>query len=267
MRNYLLVTDLDGTLLNSDHKISEYNCNQIKRFQQKDGLFTFATGRMNETVLQFIKELNITIPVITYNGVQIYCPVENKVLYEKCFVFSEEMYDQLVVSSHTFAEVLFYYNNQVFTTKRGKLIEEFEQKENVSCRIIEFEHIPKEVTKIVILSNERDKLEHLETFIPKIFKGISLVFSESNYLEILPERASKGEALKELKKRYALTNVHTVGFGNNLNDIPLLKAANLGIAVKNAEDGLLEVADQISMYSNNEDAVGQYIECLLDTAK
>ncbi|HLR71769.1 MAG TPA: Cof-type HAD-IIB family hydrolase [Pseudogracilibacillus sp.] len=267
MKKHLLVTDLDGTLLNSDHKISEYNYNQIKKFQQQGGLFTFATGRMNETVHPFIHELDITIPVITYNGVQIFCPVEKKVLYEKSFTLSKAMYDQLVETSTTLVEVLLFFNHQACTVRKGPLIKEFEQKEKVSCRVMELDYNPETVTKIIFLSKERNKLEDLKIFFEKTFDGISVVFSETNYLEILPENASKGEALKEMKKHCALTDVNTVGFGNNLNDISLLQTVNIGVAVKNAVDGLLGVADHISRYSNNEGAVGQYIESLLNTSR
>src|SRR5699024_3860678 len=160
MKKYFLVTDLDGTLLNSNHEISEYNYKQIKQFQQKNGLFTFATGRMNESVYQFIKELNITIPVITYNGAQVFCPLENKVIYERSFVLSKEMYNQLVEAS--FAEVLFYYNDQAFALRQGDLIKEFEQKEKVTCKLMQSEEIPNKVTKIMLLSHDRGKLEELE---------------------------------------------------------------------------------------------------------
>lgn len=263
LKRYLIVTDLDGTLLNSDHEISEDNYNRIKHFKRENGLFTFATGRMNETVRQFIKELNITIPVITYNGAQVFCPVDHKVLYEKTFALSKEMYDQLVAASKSFAEILFFYNNQVFTTRKGGLIKEFELKEKVTCKLMELDQIPEMVTKIMVMSKENDQLEQLETYFNNRFTEVSLMYSQSDYLEILPKNTSKGEALREVKKNIALTDVYTVGFGNNLNDISLLEAVDLGIAVQNAEEGLLEVADQISTYSNNEGAVGRYIESLL----
>lgn len=261
MKKYFLVTDLDGTLLNSNHEISEYNYKQIKQFQQKNGLFKFATGRMNDSVYRFIKELNITIPVITYNGAQVFCPLENKVIYEKSFVLSKEMYNQLAEVS--FAEIIFYYDDQAFTLKKDDLIKEFEQKEKVTCKVMASEKIPEKVTKIMLLSEDRRKLEELEIDFKARFESVSFIFSESNYLEILPKNVSKGEALKEVKRLYELKDIYTVGFGNNLNDISLLEAANQGIAVKNSVTGLLDVADQVSPYTNNEHAVGHYIESLL----
>ena len=231
--------------------------------KRRMGYSPLRQGRMNETVHQFITGLNITIPVITYNGAQVFCPVKNEVLYEKSFALSKGMYDQLVAASNSFAEILFFYNNEVFTIRKGELTKEFEQKEKVTCKMMELDQIPEIVTKIMVISKEKRKLEQLEASFQNRFQGIGFMYSQSDYLEILPENASKGEALREMKKYCDLTDLYTIGFGNNLNDISLLKSTHLGIAVQNAEDGLLEVADQISGYSNNEGAVGRYIESLL----
>ena len=61
----LLVTDLDGTLLNNQHEISEQNSESIKKFQSNGGLITFATGRMEETTFQYIEKLGIDLPIIS----------------------------------------------------------------------------------------------------------------------------------------------------------------------------------------------------------
>lgn len=263
MKGRLIVTDLDGTLLNDHHEVSDSDCDWIETFKKHDGLFTVATGRMNEAVGQFIKELNITVPIITYNGAQIYCPEKNKVLYEKSLSLSTAMIKQLIVAAQSFAEILIFYNDHVFTFKQGKLIKQFEQKEQVKSKTITVKQIPLTVTKVVIMSNEKRKLAQFETLFKQLSHHSNLTYSEPNYLEILPENVSKGEALRELKERFSLQDMNTVAFGNNLNDVSLLQEANVGVAVKNADDGLLNVADHISCYTNNEGAVGRYIETLL----
>ena len=60
----LLVSDLDGTLLDDDHNISSDNKDAIKKLEDAGGLFTFATGRMENSTIQYIEELEIDIPVI-----------------------------------------------------------------------------------------------------------------------------------------------------------------------------------------------------------
>ncbi|GKV65109.1 MULTISPECIES: HAD family hydrolase [unclassified Sporosarcina] len=263
MKDCLIVTDLDGTLLNSNHEVSEQDCRWIDTFKYNNGKFTIATGRMTRTVKQFIKKLKVDMPVITYNGAQIFCPVNNKVVYQKSLMLSEELIEEIAHASDSFAEILIFYGDQVYALEKGKLIEEYERKENVTCSIIRIEEIPLHVIKVIVLSNDQPKLLQFENMCMETFHRCNLIYSERNYLEILPTGISKGEALKVLKERYALGDAEVIAFGNNLNDISLLKAADVGIAVKNSEDQLSEISDCVSAYSNDEGAVGRHIELLL----
>ena len=114
------------------------------------------------------------------------------------------------------------------------------------------------------MSKARKDLENFATTLTDKFKTLTLVFSQMEYLEILPVATSKGEALKELINLCQLTDAYTIGFGDNFNDIPLLTASDLGIAVSNAEPQLKKVADHTSQYTNDQDAVGHYIQGLLN---
>ena len=69
---YLLVSDMDGTLLNSKGKISDTNKKAIEYFVENGGVFTIATGRMRDSVREFISDLKVGLPIIIYNGAKIY---------------------------------------------------------------------------------------------------------------------------------------------------------------------------------------------------
>lgn len=266
MKDKLIVTDLDGTLLNATHEVSNFNYHWIKKFKENNGLFTFATGRMNESIRRFVALLRIDIPVITYNGAQIYCPRENKVIYNKQLIVSENFID-FVRKSTSFVEMVVFFDNQAFTLNKGRLVEEMERKERIETRPITVEQIPKEITKLIFMSNDAVKLTELEQEVSKQFGNYELVYSEPNYLEILAKEISKGNALREIKKRYPLQDLYTVSFGNNLNDISLLDEADLGIAVKNSNPELFNSADHISAYTNNDSIVGNYIQELFQATK
>src|SRR5699024_3653842 len=109
---------------------------------------------------------------------------------------SKVMYDQLVETSTTLVEVLLFFNHQVCTVRKGPLIKEFEKKEKVSCRVMELDHNPETVTKIIFMSKERNKLENLKASYEKNIAVISVFFSEVDNLKIVPENVSNGEALK-----------------------------------------------------------------------
>lgn len=76
----LLISDLDGTLLESDHSISEGTLKLIEKFKQLGVQFSIATGRALSAANVYIQKMRIDIPVILYNGVRIYDPVEKRYL-------------------------------------------------------------------------------------------------------------------------------------------------------------------------------------------
>lgn len=82
MKYKLIVSDIDGTLISSRGEISSRTKELVKIYQKKGGKFSIATGRMLESILPFINELEIDIPVIIYNGSQIVDVNNNKIIYE-----------------------------------------------------------------------------------------------------------------------------------------------------------------------------------------
>src|SRR5699024_8702352 len=91
------------------------------------------------------------------------------------------------------------------------------------------------------------------------------VFSESNYLEILPKGRSKGAALKELANYLNVTDLQIIAIGDNLNDIPLLKSADIGVVNQNTRIRLKKDADKIVKQSNEEDAIAHVIKRIIES--
>lgn len=267
----LIISDLDGTLLNNESKISKTNEKWIKRFKDQGGLFTFATGRMEKSIYPYIDKLEIDIPVIVYNGAMVYCPITNKALYKKQLYVSQSMWNELL-NNDLEVGIFIYKDSKPFVLKRNSIVDEFEKKEKVNCeqgRLEDFIDVP--VTKILVIMRERSRHEdvpELKNMEKKLVEGkfeCDTVFSESNYLEILPKGSSKGAALKELANYLNVTDLQIIAIGDNLNDIPLLKSADIGVAVQNARSGLKEAADKIVEQSNDEDAIAHVIKRILES--
>ena len=80
---YLLVSDMDGTLLNKKGKLSEENKRAIEYFVDNGGHFTLATGRMMPSIKRHINKMKVTLPVIMYNGTKVYDFHNDSVIWEK----------------------------------------------------------------------------------------------------------------------------------------------------------------------------------------
>ena len=270
MKDKLIISDLDGTLLNNQHKVSEQNQRWIKKFISEGGLFTFATGRMEETTFQFIEQLNITLPIISYNGARLFCPIQNKILYEDTMLVLPEIWKMILEPHHEYGMVI-YKDNQPFTLNKNSIIEKFEQKEKINCKLGSLDtFIDSPISKILIMV-EKESIYGKDANLLEIEKNIlenssdfTTVFSESNYLEILPVGTSKGRGVNRLLNHLDKERPYSIGIGDNLNDISLLKNVNLGIAVKNAQQELKQIASKVLERTNEEDAVAYVIETLLD---
>lgn len=244
----LIVSDLDGTLSNEHHEIDPANVKAISEFTSLGGLFTLATGRMEKSVLPYIEQLDINIPVILYNGAKIYDPVTKTTLYEKNLAVPRDVWG--IINEFIFQNVgvLVYQNSEVMCANRNVVIEEYEKKEKIRCGNLLKETYDQPITKILIISPSVELLKTIEQRILAYDWGCETLYSETNYLEILPKGASKGDALRRLVQHFPNKKITTVAVGDNLNDVSLLTQANIGYAVENANPLLKEVADKITVH-------------------
>jgi len=233
----LLVSDLDGTLLDSKQQISKVNLEAIREFKEHGGLFTIATGRMLKSAMPYINQLDINVPVILYNGAIIYHPLEDKVLMEINLSDPKRVLELIRFQSlDKEVGVLLYHDNDVYAFQCNRLVEAYEDKEKVTCKTFREEVLENPIIKILLISNDPTTLQSLEQAIKNDNYPCEMVYSENNYLEVLPMNASKGTALDKLKKYLQPANLNTVCVGDNLNDLSMLQEANTGFFVENSHD-------------------------------
>lgn len=259
MNKTLLVTDLDGTLLNQQQQVSEINKNAIKDFKLAGGQFTIATGRMEHAVKNFVRDLGIDIPMILYNGAKIVDPCSGEVLFEQKLHVPIELWTELAQIGECQAAVLIYMDCRVYTFTKNEIILAYEKKDGVHVEV-ESGAYPSTVTKIVIISTPENLEEYLDR-IASMEIACTFVYSEKTYLEILPDGVSKGETLKILKKHLPIETDYTVCIGDNLNDYSMIEEADLGIAVENAHPKVKEIADQVVVH-HEEHAIAEVIHAL-----
>jgi Cof subfamily protein (haloacid dehalogenase superfamily) len=259
MKYKLIVSDLDGTLLDSRGKISQRTKELIKEFTEKGGIFTFATGRMEDSVTKYLDYLDISNTVIIYNGAKVVDIKKDVVLFEELLEYDLAKTALKIAAEYEW-DVLLYLDKKIYVNKITDIIEEYMLKDGVFCeavgRLDEF--LKCEPTKILIIGNPNCFTSYIEKLQKKINASLNYVFSEHNYLEILPEDASKGNALKRLAESESISIEQTIAIGDNLNDLSMIKAAGLGVAVENAQEEVKKCADYITK-GNDDEGVAEVI--------
>jgi len=261
MKRRVFVADMDGTLLDSHTRISPKNMAAIQAHVDKGGLFTVATGRPPASVRMFpgLPEL-INLPIVSGNGAHIYDLRADKLLRQWLLPPSAEDLCQDVLDAFPDLGAVGYCDLDGYVRFRGgKLVEELSQKEGRQPLPAAPHRHPGKLFKL-LFTQERPYLEKLREFLEPKVAGIGrLVFSADVYLELLPLGASKGDALRELLAGQNLSLEETAAIGDAPNDLEMIEAAGLGIAMANAEPIILAHAAAIAP-DNDHDGVAWALE-------
>lgn len=267
----LYVSDLDGTLLNGEAKISEKTAQILNREIEKGIDFTISTARTPTTALKIIEPLHLKLPVMFMNGVLIYD------MNKKCYLKKETMDENVIMVLLGLIKTK-RLDCFLYALEDDEFVAYYDSVDSMSLNYFRNERIMKynkrftEVDDLSLIANKgiiycmlretKQKLEGLYREL-SVVNGVKAefypdVYSDEYYmLEIYSEKASKKEALEFLKKSGAYNSV--VAFGDNLNDKALLEGSDYFYAVSNAHPEIQNMADSI-IPSNEEDGVARFIE-------
>ena len=256
----LLVCDMDGTLLNSKSKVSKENKEALERFVEGGGLFTVATGRMEISVIPYLSDLPVNVPAILYNGAAIYDFGKNKILWEDNLQPGVINPIKQVIERFPGIGVEFFHGGRAYFVKQNEFTEAHMIRENFKPVITEVDEVPLPWFKS-ILAWDPKKLREVEEFLNGFHEPFTQVYSEPQFLELLNLNASKGNALKVLTQMLGISKSSVIAMGDNLNDVELIREADIGIAVENAHSRLKAIAD-ICCAHHDRNAVSEVIEWL-----
>lgn len=254
----LLVCDMDGTLLNSSSRVSMENKAALDRFVEGGGLFTVATGRIEETVRLYLPDLPVNLPTILYNGAAIYDFKAEKTCWANNLYPGFINPLKQVMENFPGIGVQLYNSGMIYLAAQNDYTRAHMIRERFSATIAEVDDIPRPWNK-ALLAWAPDKLQRVEEYLDKFDEPFRHVYSEAQFLEILDKGVTKGNALKELRKLMRLTDKRIIAMGDNMNDIEMIKEADVGIAVGNAHESVKAAAD-ICCTSNDMHAVSEVID-------
>jgi Cof subfamily protein (haloacid dehalogenase superfamily) len=253
---------MDGTLLNSSSKVSRENKAALERFVKGGGLFTVATGRMEKSVVQYLADLPINVPAIVYNGAAIYDYKTERMLWQDNLTPSTIEPVRQVMERYPDIGIQFYHGGRAYIVRQNEYTRAHMIRENFKPIIAELDEIPLPWFKI-ILAWDPKKLHEVEEFLKGFDEPFRQVYSEPQFLELLNVSTSKGNALKVLTRRLGLSQSCVIAMGDNLNDMELIKEADIGIAVENAHTMLKSAAD-ICCAHHDRNAVSEVIDWIED---
>ena len=286
----LITVDLDGTLLNKYGEVSEYTKNIIKMVTDQGILVVLASGRISESVLTIAKEIGANKYYISGNGSVLYDMQKKEIIYEK-YLSKEKVlelielceknsiYYNIYTESSVIAKSLNYnvafYNyentkkssdkkteinivddvyNYIKTLNTNKFLKMTICDENK----IVFSSILRKVKDIPDI----DVLEVSHMSKKKIKMGTKEVSVGYYYTEVSSKNVDKWYAIEEIMKKENIAKEEVISFGDNNNDILMIKNAGLGIAMGHSNEQVKKVAKFVTQ-TNDEDGVAKALENII----
>ncbi|GAB6179412.1 Cof-type HAD-IIB family hydrolase [Desulfotomaculum defluvii] len=261
MPNYKMIAiDLDDTLLNTNLKISPRNKEYIKRAKEAGIHVTLATGRMFCSALPYAKELELNLPLITYQGALVKEAQTGEVLIHRP-VPLEQAREVIEWGSKLGYHVNVYVNDTLYVEKITPEAEAYQKISRIPAQPVgNLLHFLKEAPTKVLLIGGSEELDTLQEEMTKQYGStIHICKSKPHFLEFSHPMATKGNALDTLAKGWGLTPAQVIAIGDAPNDLEMIEYAGLGVIMANGDPAVKAKADYVTQ-SNDNDGVAEVIE-------
>ena len=263
----LIAMDLDGTLNNDQKIITEKTKAALMAAQQKGIRLALASARPSPGLFKERDILRLQDHkgiLMSYNGGRIVDAETGTVLFETSMDLEEtkavlRKLEALPVTPILDDGVQFYVTDQ-----NGYKVDYECKNNNMVCS--EVGNLADFLTFApikILMSVQPEELAQVQkqiaAFLPK---SLTVVQTAAFYLEVIPRVINKGQGIRDICKVLGIEPAEVVSFGDAANDIPMLEAAGMGVAMGNAQTAVKQAADMVTL-SNNEDGIAAALEKLL----
>jgi hypothetical protein len=262
----LIISDFDGTLITSNHEVTKEVKNSIDEYIANGGIFAVITGRMLASILPQVRKLGLKGLVAGYQGTVIADIESGQII--RCGGFEvNQTYEICKQLEDIAAHVNAYCGNDFYTDlpEDNKYLKLYEDITGVKANHVNMplsQYVMQNnlrCQKVTSLCSPKDKQALYERLCNSFKDKYDVTYSADVLVEISPLGDNKGAALKFIADYYGIDIADTVAVGDNLNDLPMIEKAGVGVAVGNATAELKKYADYITV-TNDEGAIAKIIE-------
>jgi hypothetical protein len=257
--------DIDGTLANSNRKITDYTKEPLKRIKEKGIYVVLCSGRCNKAVCEYSKQAFASDFAISSNGAHIYNYITDEDFYKdeinydtlaEIWKFCKKNNIELVLNAKDIQ-----YGNGIFFSDLYK-----DRQQIYSIKELE----KKEIYQVIINSRNYDNMAQFESFIKdkenmkianysKEYKLGIRQSKEPYYMFINNRTTDKGSAINKFLEAMNIKKEEAICFGDRMNDITMFNSCGKKVAMQNADDDLKRLANYVTSLSNDENGVADFL--------
>lgn len=266
--NNIVLSDLDETLLYDHNTLTKHTIDTINQFIEDGGIFIPCTARTYTALPTQLRDLNIRY-VVCANGAIIYDIIEQKVV--KSYPLAIDVVQGILKDLDTDRFYTTFVSNGELISEKGLLkimqnlwglskeqIDEIQTKRLFLDDVFSKLNTNDTVDKLLFSFETIEDREYVEQTIKMTGEFQALSSSEYN-LEFTNIKSDKGLAGKEVAQLLGSDDYTLYAFGDNYNDVPMFKVADVGVAMLNAHPNVQKLAHTVSDHTNKEDGVANYI--------
>ncbi|GAC43748.1 Cof-type HAD-IIB family hydrolase [Paenibacillus popilliae] len=251
----LIAIDMDGTLLHDDHSVSEQSKILLRKLSRLGSEIVLCTGRGPVSTKYYTNRLGITGCGITFNGAVTFDFQQNTIMNQYTIVQTQLEPYLAYCREH---DIHFDINTpfEIYVEQvRGmrKTIRDLYSSFFISPKLLPArDKIQEPLIKFTMMGSSQ-QLDQTQKHFQDML-GLNMTRSGETFIDVLNVQANKGNALQRLAQIRGIEKEEILAIGNYYNDISMLKAAGLRIAMENSPEELKRIADDVTL-SNNEDGV------------
>ncbi len=260
-RSKLLFTDMDGTLLRDDNTISDAMKRELDRITDAGHHLILTSGRPLPAILEVCEQAEISYPgmiIVANNGGLIYDCDEDRPILEHllsqediAYIVSRAQEAGIHIHGYTKSQIVCRSMNEELRYYTRRIHMPVKYVQDIAATLSQGSY----KLQVIHLTDHEALVRFRDSLLPYCGDRIQMIFSNEQYLEILPAQAGKGNAIRFLTDTVPFSRAHTYAAGDAENDISMLKTAHIGIAMQNASEKVKENADIVTSLDNNNDGL------------
>ena len=266
----IIALDLDGTLLDSEKRLSEVNRTALADAAANGILVVPTTGRFFGMMPPAVRDLPFVRYAITVNGAQVYDRETDTAIVREELPLDKALAIMRFLDGFDVIYDCYQDNWGRMTKSMQDKAEEYAQDPHYVKMIREFRkpypdlksylvEQGRDVQKIMLFARDPAVRDALAAELPARFDGLAVSTSTFNNLEINVATAHKGRAIERFAAHFGWTLANCMAFGDGLNDLSMVRMAGIGVAMANAAPEVLAAADYVTL-SNDADGVASALQ-------
>ncbi len=262
----IIALDLDDTLLNHELKITPLTAETLQECARRGIYVVMCSGRAENAILPYVRQLNIAGTqagryIIAMNGATIYD------MHIRQQIFTRKVDGEVLLSVFREAEkrnlpCQVYDPSTIYPSKDNEWTRVDVKLCGLKMQVREdFADFIKNGQSKMVVPGDPEKLQRFQADLKRDLGDKAVIFiSKPYFLEIMPSRCGKGEALLELARILQIPQEETMAFGDSMNDESMIRLAAHSVAMKNGLDEIKRIARYTTAYDNEHDGVGRFLQ-------